>query len=698
MIEETEPWQLAVEAYQAGDLDNAEAFCKLSLAENPNDSTMLHLMGLVTFHLGREQAPYDWLTKAIEIDPDNAEIHHNLGMVFWRQGLLEQTKFSFQRAIEKSPPFVQAHIGLSLVLQQLGQYEEAVSSYRCAVQLQPDDAELYFGMGKLLHDQGRRTEAIVEYERAIQLRQEYPEALLNLGTLWHEAEQYPKAIEAYRRCIEFRPTYAAAHRNLGNSYDAQGNSEAAIACYERAAEIQPGFGLATLVNQLQHRCRWNNLEMLSRQVIASVEDGPGGDLANVIMPFCFISLPIETTPSQQLRCAQNYIQLLGVEQPISRPLFQSFTQPSTRRKIRLGYLSADFRDHPVAYLVAELFESHDRNAFEVIGYSIGPKDEGPYRRRIMATVDRFRDLKEFSDYDAAKIIAEDAVDILIDLQGFTQYSRTKILAFRPSPIQVNYLGYPGTMGTQFIDYILVDDFVVPSDQQPFFSEQLVHLPGCFLVNDSRRSIDERTPPRRELGLPEKAFVFCAFSSSHKLAPNMFDLWLRLLQAVPNAILWLRDNNAEATIYLRAWALQRGIDPKRLIFASTVAMPQHLARQRVADLFLDTFPYNQHSTASDALRVGLPLMTLSGDTFASRVAGSLLRELGLTELIAHSYEEYEALAIHLATTPSRLDGIRGQLAERLMRTELYSGKSFAKKIEAAYHEMWTRHQIRQHSQS
>ena len=326
-------------------------------------------------------------------------------------------------------------------------------------------------------------------------------------------------------------------------------------------------------------------------------------------------------------------------------------------RIALGYLSADFRTHPVAQLIVETFERHDRARFAVHGYSYGRDDGTPFRRRLAGAFDRFIDLQEASLAEAVRQITADEVDILIDLTGYTRHARTAILAFRPAPIQVNYLGYPGTMGTATVDYILVNPFVVPPEQQPFFTEKLVHLPDCYQPNDGKREIASRAVSRVECGLPEKGFVFCSFNASYKIGPDVFETWMILLKAVPGSVLWLLEDNRFAPGNLRREAEARGVAASRLVFAPRLPLAEHLARHQAADLFLDTFPVNAHTTASEALWAGLPLLTIAGETFVSRVAGSLLRTVGLAELVTSCLDDYRAMALRLANDPGLLADLR-----------------------------------------
>ena len=356
-------------------------------------------------------------------------------------------------------------------------------------------------------------------------------------------------------------------------------------------------------------------------------------------------------------------------------------------KVRVAYLSADFRRHAVAHQIAELFERHDRSRFEIIGVSFGVDDKSEMRKRLIAAFDQFYDVRRKSDEEVAKLIHDLQVDIAIDLMGYTKDSRPGIFAYRPAPIQASYFGFSGTMGAEFIDYIIADKTVAPFEHQPFYTEKIVHLPDCYLVNDTKRNIAQRTPTRQEAGLPEKGFIFCCFNNNWKITPDVFGVWMRLLHSIDGSVLWLLGDNESAQRNLGKEARGRGIDPTRLVFASRLPLDEHMARHRLADLFLDTLPYNAHTTASDALWAGLPVLTCEGTAFAGRVAASLLYAVGLPELVTHSLEDYEALALRLAEDPSLLQGYRNRLATNRLTHPLFDTDRFRRHIEAAYMTMW-----------
>lgn len=371
---------------------------------------------------------------------------------------------------------------------------------------------------------------------------------------------------------------------------------------------------------------------------------------------------------------------------MSKPLWNG--QRYNHDKIRIAYLSADYYQHATAYLMAELFKRHDRSRFELFAISFGSENTSPMGQRLVKAFDRFIDVNQMSDLEVARQLRSMEIDIAVDLKGYTKNNRKQILAYRPAPIQVNYLGYPSTMGADFIDYILVDPFIVPPDQQPHFTEKLVHLPECYQVNDSKRIIANRTPLRQECGLPEQGFVFCCFNNSYKITPTFFDIWMRLLKAVPGSVLWLLSKNKLMEENLRREAQARGVNPERLVFSPQQKLPEHLARHRLADLFLDTLPCNAHTTASDALWAGLPVLTCAGKSFAARVAGSLLHAINLPELVTYNLEDYEGLALKLATQPDLLCQIKDKLKQNRLTTPLFDCDRFRQDIEAAYIEMWS----------
>lgn len=403
----------------------------------------------------------------------------------------------------------------------------------------------------------------------------------------------------------------------------------------------------------------------------------------VSKPFSFLTLP--TTPEEQLQVAKAYVAAHGLP---CAPLWRG--RIYDHHKIRVAYLSADYHEHATSYLMAGLFAHHDRDAFEIYGVSYGRPDDSPMRRRLIGAFDHFIDISAMTDEQAASLLHDHEIDIAIDLKGFTQGARPGIFARRVAPVQVNYLGYPGTMGAPYMDYIIADPMVIPPEHETFYSEKIVWLPHSYQVNDRARVISEQVPTRAACGLPDDVFVFCCFNNNYKITPDIFDIWMRLLKAVPGSVLWLYEKHPDATQNLKCEAEKRGVSGDRLVFACKKSLPHHLARHRLADLFLDTLPYNAHTTASDALWAGLPVLTCQGKAFAGRVAASLLTAANLPEMITHSLDEYESRAWELARDPQQLGAIKTRLQSNLATCPLFDTALFTQHIEAAYKVMWQRY--------
>jgi predicted O-linked N-acetylglucosamine transferase (SPINDLY family) len=701
--------------------------------------------GITLQKLGRLTEALDSYDRALALRPDDAEIWIGRGGTLQGLGRLAEALESYGRALALKPNSAAAVIDRGYILQQLGRFAEALNSYDQALTTWPDFAEAWLNRGNALEQLGRFVEALESYDRALAVRPDFLGALLNRGSSLEELGRYAEALESYNRALAVRPDYASALNNRGNALQQLGRFGEALDSYNRAlaanphyseamfnrgnlvqklgnvaealegydqplddavrlhnrgfalpsqeqpngaivsnqAEaIEPAYAIGQWFNTKQRLWDWDNYDEGEAKARDSLRTS-----VSRLAPFALLAL--SSTPEEQLECSRHVTAAVAVR----APLMLARAKPRPTEKIRLGYLSHDFRENAVAILISGLIEQHDRQRFEIVGYSYGPDDHSGYRARLERAFDRFVDIRDMEDQEAAELIHSDAVDILIDLNGYTGESRAEILACRPAPIQVNYLGFTATMAADFIDYIIADRFVVPEDQQPFFSERLVHLPECYQCNDDKREIAERTPSRAECELPEAGFVFCCFSNSYKITPIFFDIWMRLLHAVPGSVLWLldpwtRSAGALAKANLARAAAARGIEPERLVFAPRLRFyPDHLARHRLADLFLDTLPFNAHTTASDALWAGLPLLTCAGNTFAGRVAGSMLHAVGLGELVTTSLEEYEALALRLARDVELLRGLRERLAHNRLSYPLFDTRRYARNLEAAYRRMW-----------
>jgi protein O-GlcNAc transferase len=612
--------------------------------------------------------------------------HFEQGNALYEQGRMDDAIVAYGKAVRSKPDHSEAHNNLGAALQARGRIEEAIAAYREAVHRQPSYATAWSNLGSALQGQGNLDGAVGAYGEALRLNPDYAMAHYNLGNALRLLGRPSEAIDACRAAARLKPDFPEAHSNLGAVLTEQGRLDEAREAYLDALRLRPGWGtaVATIVHLDRQLCRWDDLASRAaalREAIAV--DAP---LAKGINPFSM--LVSDLSRAEQLRCARQWV--------AHKRFFRAGDLPRRApsgdralRRMRIGYLSADFHEHATAYLIAGLLESHDRQAFEIIVYSYGAPDTSPMRRRLRSACARFEEIGALSDREAAADIHADDVDILVDLKGYTQHARTGILTYRPAPIQVQFLGYPGTMGTRLVDYLIADRFVVPSEHWRDYDEHIVHLPDCYQPNDPHRLIGA-LPTRADAGLPESGMVFCSFNETYKITPGMFDIWMRLLQAVPGSVLWLLASNRWAPDNLRHEAEIRGVDPARLIFAPRLSQAAHLGRLALADLVLDSLPVNAHTTASDALWAGVPVLTCPGETFASRVAGSLLQTMGLFELIATDVEDYERKARELAELPQLLGGLKAKVRERRRTSPLFDAARFARHLEAAYRAMWDRY--------
>ena len=592
---------------------------------------------------------------------------------------------SYRQALEAEPNYVAALYNLGLALRELENLEEAEACFRRVLEIDPRDVDALFNLGSLLRRRLSLAEAQEAYRRALDLAPDNAHLWLMLGEAGiarYTDESLREAAECFRWAVQLEPRLADAHYELGQVQELEGRHAQALPHYLEALQLEPGnvtYSVALLTLK-QRLCDWEGLEALWRKTLSALAEQP----AQVVDPFAVLSMP--STPAEQLRCAMNYAQSIERSVARERRRLDFRFDRALKKRLRIGYLSAEFHAHATAYLAAELFELHDRTRFEVFAYSYGPDDQSAIRERLRRAFDRFVDIRHLSHAQAAQAIHADGIDILVDLKGYTFRARPEIVALRPAPVQVSYLGYPGTMGAPFIDYLIGDRVVTPPGDAAHYSEKLVLMPDSYQVNDRRRAIG-RTPSRRELGLPERGMVFCAFNQAYKILPDVFAIWMRLLKAVPESVLWLLEWNSSAPQNLRREAAGQGVGPARLVFSPLTSLEAHLARMKVADLFLDTFPVNAHTTASEAVWAGLPLITCAGETFVSRVAASLLHAAGVPQLVTRALPEYEALALRLATTPDELGALHAKLERNRQPCALFDTPRFVRNLENAYEEVW-----------
>lgn len=653
----------------------AERTIKLALKTGPASDATLYNYGVILKALKRSPEALEKFGQALQINPSVAETWNIRGTVFNDLKRYCEAIADFDRAIAINANFADAFVNKGNTLAELKSYAEALAAYDRALALNSNLPAAWLGRAKVLFEFKQFHEALSACDQALALNRDLAEAWLGRGNVFYETGRYDDALVAYDRAVALKSDIAFGWLGRGNVLaDTKRHADALIA-YDRALALNPNLDYApgALILSKMMVCDWANLNSETAALLAKLKDGK---LASAPFPL----LATTASAEEQLQCARRHLQ----DRPIFSPLWQG--EKYTHDRIRVAYLSADFYEHATAFLLTGLFERHDRSRFDVTGLSFGPHQNSPLRQRIEGAFERFVDVRDKSEREIAELVRMLEIDIAVDLMGFTKNNRLGVFARRPAPVQVNYLGYIGTMGADFIDYIIADEVALPLDQQPYFAEKIVHLSGCFLVTDDLQEIAAHTPSREEAGLPPDGFVFCSFNTSYKLAKPVFEVWMRLLGAVPRSVLWLAEANSDMAANLRREAQRCDIAPERLVFAPRVPLRRHLARQRHAGLFLDTVPYNAGATGVAALWAGVPLLTVLGETFVGRMAGSMLHAVGLPDLVTQKLEEYEALALKLARDPDLLSGVRQRLQVNLGVAPLFDTDRFRRHLEQAYSTM------------
>jgi predicted O-linked N-acetylglucosamine transferase (SPINDLY family) len=699
--------QRAVALHSRGEAAQAAALYAEILEFHPEHPDVLHLMGVSETQLGRPKAGLVWIAKSLAINPHQPVAITNRGnalltldqpaealsaydqaLRLWRDyplalygrgnalsalGRPGEALGSYERTLELSPNFVEAIIARGRALLKLTRCTDALAAFDRALELSPGLAQAHLGRASALLGLKEYASGLRSVDRALQLRPDLAEGFLERGHLLGELGRTDASIAAYDDALRLNSNLAAAWLSRGLALTLRARFGEAAASLRQASQIDPAQPYAAgagLHAQLQI-CDWTDHADRVREVTASVPLGKRVDF-----PFSFLA--ICDSPPLQLECAKAFAELQRTGQ---RPLWTG--EQYRHERVRIAYISADFLDHPTSYLMAGLFESHDRRRFETIAISLREDEASPTARRVKAAFERYIAVQSQPDHDIARLIRDLEIDIAVDLMGYTGEHRAGIFTHRPAPIQVNYLGFPATTGSGDMDYLIADRFLIPEEYRSGYSEHIVYLPESFQANDDHRPLAAETPTRAQMGLPDAGFVWCSFHAGYKLNPTLFDVWARLLLAEPDSVLWLVGGSPIAVANLRREALARGVAAERLVFAESLPYPRHLARLRLADLCLDTYPFNGGTTASDALWAGVPVVTCAGRSFAARMAGSLLHAVGLPGLVTQSLEEYEQLALRLARAPDRLAEVRATLAHQRQASPLFDTDRFRRHIESAY---------------
>jgi predicted O-linked N-acetylglucosamine transferase (SPINDLY family) len=634
---------------------------------------------------GRSREAVPPLLKAAQLDPKNAELLSNLARAQHGAELYREVLETYAKLLRLVSDSAQIQTDRGTALAKLKRFDEAEQAYEKAIALQPDNFLAWSNRGNLLSELRLTQEAIQSYEKALQLNPSYAETWTNLGNALFDLGRYTEAIASHERALVLNPIYGEAWYNRGNALLELKEDEIAFESFDKAFQIKPDipFLYGQLLFAKLTACIWDEHPPNTMHILSGIDAAE-----KIRIPF--VLLTTEATPAQQFECAKVFI----TEQCLNREnlrLVDRIKAPS--EKIRIGYFSSDFKNHPVGILMENILRLHDRTDFEFYGYFLNKKTSDPIESSISRLLDSAHDLFGVTDKDAHALIAQHQLDIAIDLNGYTSGARTTLFARRLAPIQVNYLGYPGTSGADFFDYLIADKIVVPPEHKSYYSEQILYLPHSFFPVDTSITELAAIPIRSSQGLPEEGFIFTCFNNAYKIKPAIFALWMDLLKAVNNSVLWLSKPSERAALNLKAAAIKLGVDPSRLIFAGRVpARADHLSRLRLADLFLDTPHYNAHATCADALWAGVPVLTQVGSTFAGRVAASQLHALGMADCIVDSVEAYTEKAIELALNPALLQSVRDRLAQNSKTMPLFDSKLYVKNLENTYRTIISQHAI------
>ena len=731
-----------------GNLNGSIKMFDTAVKIKPDYAEAYKNMGITFKELDQKEQAIESLKKAIEIDSNYVDAYYHLAITLKDLKRLEESLLNYKKVIEINPNFAQAHNNLGNLYKDLNQSNEAIESYKKALKIQPNFAQAHNNLGNAFKDLERPDDAIKSYKKAIEIKSDFAEAFYNLGISLKKIRNLDEAIISLNEAIALKPSFAEAHNNLGSCFTLLGQISKAVVCYKNALNIKPDYAEAhnnlgnalNLIGRVKSAIKsfekaiifdagFAEAHMSLANIFKKLKEGDKslafyeksatinpdldylfGDILNIKMHLSIwkdLSINLDEL-RERIKNKKKVIDSFNLMGLIDEPSLQRIateisinsayprnnTLPkinpySKHTKIRIGYFSADFREHPVGYLTAGLYELHDRDHFEIHAFSFGIASNDELNLRIKAGVDHFHDVDLMSHKEVALLARSLEIDIAVDLGGFTENARTNIFALTAAPIQLSYIGYLGTMGADYYDYLIADPIMIPQENQKHYVEKIVYLPS-FQVNDSKDLPPDTILSRKDAGLPEKGFVFCCFNNTYKFTPTIFDSWARILKAVKDSVLIIYANNELSKTNLIKEIKKRGLDPERLILGKSIPKPQYLARYRVADLFLDTHPYNAGTTASDALKMGLPMLTYLGRSYQARMGASIVNALNLPEMVTNSLEEYESLAIELATNPDKLKKIKEKLQSNLTTAPLFDTPLFTKNIESAYTQMYERH--------
>ena len=672
----------AAKYFQNGKISEAKDICIDILKTEPNNYNALYLLGVIEFQTKNYLKSVEIIAKTIEINPNNSEYYNFKGIALVHLNKFEEAIQSWSKAIETDPNNVDAYNNRGNALIKLKKNDLALKDFDMAIKIKPNFAQAYNNRGVILKDLNRLDLALESANKAIEINPKYADAYNLKGAILRELKQIEESIKNYNKALELNPNFANAHVNRGNILLNENKQiELALESFSKALKINPNLDF--LFGKYIHTKTWlSNWNFIDEEINSLKNKIINGEKTATPFPvLSLIDLP-DLQKKNAIKFVENQYSLTSNLGPIMKK--------TSNKKIRIGYYSADFNNHPTSFLMVHLLELHDRSNFEIFCFSLQNRKDDEMRKRVSKACDKFLDVSLKSDSEIAKISRDLEIDIACDVMGFTKGNKFQIFAEKCAPIQVSYLAFPGTTGANFIDYVIADKTLISKELQKHYSEKIISLPGTYQVNDSTKKISDKVFTREELGLPKNGFVFCCFNNNYKILPSVFDIWMRLLKKIKGSVLWLLVENSTAKENLKKEAVKRNVDENRIIFAKIMPLADHLARHRCADLFIDTFPYTAHTTCSDALWAGLPVITRVGNSFPSRVSASLLTAIDLPELITHTEKEFEDLAAEFANNKSKLDEIKIKLEKNKISKSLFNTKLYTKNIESSFKIIYDRY--------
>ena len=662
---------------EQGKFDEAIAFYDKALLINPNYTECYYNKGIALEAQGKINEAIWLYKKTLLLNPEHEKAYNNLGTIHYDLGNFDESISLYNQALKIKPDYAEAYYNIGVVLKDQGQLEKALLSYNEALKINPNFAEVYNNIGLYQAEQGDLKESWAMFQKALALKPDFAEVYNNLGNVKVAQKDLNEALAMFQKALTIAPYHHEALTNLANIYELQGKRKESIEACNKALVLKPDFEIARAKKLYQQArlCDWDGIAN-DRDYIPHL-----GITKQIIDPFSLLALDDE--PERHRKRSE----VFANDKFKQNPLPFDFKANSGLRPIRIGYFSADFKEHVVSRLIAPILERHNRNDFQVYGYSIKQTQEDDFKKRLVQSFDVFRDVSQINDKEVAQLAREDKIDIAIDLNGYTQNARARIFAYRAAPVQISYLGYPGTLGALFMDYIIADRNLIPEASQLFYSEKPIYLPNTYMPTDNTYKITTQSLSREELGLPKDSFVFCVINNSYKITPQIFDIWTRLLKKVDRSVLWLLSPDNDVKLNLIKEASARGISSDRLVFVNAKPYDQYIAQFSKADLFLDTFTYNAGATANHALWSGLPIVTKIGKSYTSRMAASMLNAIGLSELVTTTEKEYEDLILDLATNPKKLSEIRERLSKNRLSEPLFDTELYIKHLEEGYRRVY-----------